>query len=399
MRETWRWFGEFDPIGLSDVRQTGAVGIVTALHAIPYGKVWPRETIAKRKREIEAAGLTWDVVESLPVHEDIKRGRGDLNHLFANYRQSLANLAAEGIKTVCYNFMPVLDWTRTDLAAPVAGGGTCLHFSAPKMAAFELFMLGRAAAQTEYHPDAISVGDAWFQGSSEGDRGALLQAIMSGLPGAVDRYDLAGLKDVLNTYTGLTRDDLRANLASFLAEVVPAATDLGINLCIHPDDPPRDILGLPRIVSTAQDLQWIKAAAPDPANGLTLCTGSLGARPSNDLPAIARAFADRIHFVHLRNVTKQMDGSFTESAHLDGDIDMARVVTELLNANAERGANIPFRADHGHALLDDANRAVQPGYTLIGRLRGLAELRGLIAALRPALKDVRLSSSQSSIRG
>lgn len=381
MRETWRWFGEFDPIPLSDVRQTGTAGIVSALHAIPYGEVWPREAIAARRDTIAAAGLSWDVVESLPVHEDIKRGTGDLTPLFANYRQSLAHLAAEGLKTVCYNFMPILDWTRTDLAAPVPGGGTCLRFEAAKMAAFEVHMLGREAARDAYHPDAVAAGQAWFEASSAADQDTLLHAVMAGLPGAYDRYDVAGLRTVLRTYEGLSADDLRANLRRFLQEVVPTATELGINLCVHPDDPPRDILGLPRIVSSEADIRWIMNAVEAPASGLTLCTGSLGAGPGNDLPAITRAFGDRIHFVHLRNVTKDPDGSFAESAHLEGDVDMVAVIDELLEAEARRDVDLPYRADHGHALLSDAQTETQPGYTLIGRLRGLAELRGIVAAL------------------
>jgi mannonate dehydratase len=381
MRETWRWFGEFDPITLDEVAQTGAAGIVSALHAIPYGNVWSQDAIAKRNADIEAASFTWDVVESLPVHEDIKRGTGNLAPLFANYRASLANLAAEGITTVCYNFMPILDWTRTDLAAPVARGGSCLHFSAAKMAAFEVHMLGRDKAADVYHPNAIREGDAWFQASSESDRADLLHAVMSGLPGAVDRYDIAGLRDVLETYAGLTHDDLRANLARFLEEVIPTAAEFGINMCIHPDDPPRSILGLPRIVSTHEDIRWIMHAVDAPTNGLTLCTGSLGSHPKNDLPAITRAFGARIHFVHLRNVAKQRDGSFTESAHLAGDVDLVAVVDELLEAESKREVDLPFRADHGHALLSDAERDFQPGYSLIGRMRGLSELRGVIASL------------------
>lgn len=381
MRETWRWFGEFDPISLDEVAQTGAAGIVSALHAIPYGAVWPHEAIANRRREIEAAGFTWDVVESLPVHEDIKRGTGDLSQLFANYRTSLAHLAHEGVKTICYNFMPILDWTRTDLTAPVARGGTCLQFSAAKMAAFEIHMLGRQAAHEDYHPDAIHAGDTWFQGSSEADRADLLHAVMSGLPGAVDRYDIAGLQGVLDTYAGLSHRDLRANLRRFLNEVIPTAAELGLTMCIHPDDPPRGILGLPRIVSNMDDIRWIMQAVDDPANGLTLCAGSLGSHPNNDVPAIARTFGQRIHFVHLRNVAKQTDGSFAESAHFEGDVDLVAVIDELLEAEAKRGVDLPFRADHGHALLTDADREFQPGYTLVGRLRGLSELRGAIAAM------------------
>lgn len=278
--------------------------------------------------------------------------------------------------------MPILDWTRTDLAAPVARGGTCLHFSAAKMAAFEIHMLGRAAARDDYSSDAVKAGDAWFAVATEDDRAELLFAIMSGLPGAFDRYDVSGLRDVLKTYDGLTHDDLRANLTRFLTEVVPTAAELGMSLCIHPDDPPRDILGLPRIVSSKDDIHHILQAIDETANGLTLCTGSLGSGVGNDLPAIAKAFSDRVYFVHLRNVTKSPDGSFSEAAHLAGDVDLVAVIDELLKAERRRDVDLPFRADHGHALLSDAHTKTQPGYTLIGRLRGLAELRGIIYALK-----------------
>ena len=380
MRETWRWYGPYDRIALSEIRQTGVAGIVTALHEIPYGEVWPQETIAARKREIEDAGLTWDVVESLPVHEDIKRGVAT-PALFANYRQSMANLAAEGIKTICYNFMPVLDWTRTDLAAPVATGGTCLRFEAARMAAFEVHMLGRDTARDDYTPEALAKGDAWFQAATEDDRAALLSAIMSGLPGAFDRYDIAGLKRMLRIYNGIDRTTLRAHFQHFLQEVIPEAEDLGIRMAVHPDDPPRDILGLPRIVSDADDIAWIIEAVESPANGLTLCSGSLGANPANGVPAIAARFADRVHFAHLRNVRKDPDGSFEEAAHLDGDTDMVALVRALLDAEAARGVTIPWRPDHGHEMLDDAQRGNPPGYPLIGRLRGLAEIRGVAKAL------------------
>lgn len=381
MKETWRWFGQYDAISLDEVAQTGAQGIVSALHHIPYGEVWSRDEIATRRDLIAAAGFSWDVVESLPVHEDIKKATGDLSGLFANYRQSLVNLAAEGVRTVCYNFMPVLDWTRTDLSAPVARGGTCLRFEAAKMAAFEIHMLNRAEARDAYTPQAVSAGDAWFQTASDTERAALLHAIMSGLPGAVERYDIEGLRDVLDSYAGITHADLRANITRFLEEVIPTAAEHGIDMCIHPDDPPRDILGLPRIVSTKDDIARILAAVDTPANGLTLCSGSLGARAGNDVVDIAHSFSDRIHFAHLRNVRKDPDGSFEESAHLGGDVDLVALIDELLEAEARRDLDIPFRADHGHALLSDSAREFQPGYTLIGRLRGLSELRGAIAAL------------------
>ncbi len=381
MRETWRWFGDYDAFTLDEVAQTGAEGIVTALHQIPYGEIWPRDAIAARRAQIEAAGFTWDVVESLPVHEDIKLGAGGLTRLFANYRQSLVNLAAEGVRTVCYNFMPVLDWTRTDLSAPVQRGGTCLRFSAAKMAAFEIHLLGRRSARDTYTPQAVDTGDRWFRAASSDDHATLLHAIMSGLPGAVSRYDIDGLRAVLDTYQGVAHADLRANLGRFLHEVAPTAAEHGLRLCIHPDDPPRDILGLPRIVSTKADIEWIMAAEDDPVNGLTLCCGSLGARSDNDLADIARSFSDRIHFAHLRNVRRDPDGSFEESAHLDGDVDLIIVIKELLATEALRKVEIPYRADHGHTLLSDAGKEFQPGYSLIGRLRGLAELRGVIKGI------------------
>jgi mannonate dehydratase len=387
MIESWRWYGPFDKITLPEIAQTGAMGIVTALHEIPYGEVWPRDLIAARKAEIEAAGFHWVVVESLPIHERIKRGEGDLSQLFANYRQSMANLAANGIHTICYNFMPLIDWTRTDLAAPVARGGTCLRFSAPKMAAFELHLLGRQAAEADYPEKVRKDAAVWFQQSTEQDREKLLHSIMSGLPGAYDRYDIAGLKTALKGYEGIDRDTLRAHYRRFLQEVIPTAEDLGMRLCVHPDDPPRDLLGLPRIVSDADGIAFALTAVPARANGLTLCSGSLGANPANDVPAIARRFADRIHFAHLRNVRKDPDGSFEEAAHLDGDTDMVALIDALLTEERRRQAEgradaiLPFRPDHGHELLSDIGRGTHPGYPLIGRLRGLAELRGVAAAL------------------
>lgn len=381
MIESWRWYGPFDKITLPQIAQTGATGIVTALHEVPYGEVWPRETIAARNAEIRAEGFDWVVVESLPVHERIKRGEGDLSGLFANYRQSMANLAAEGVTTICYNFMPLLDWTRTDLAAPVARGGTCLRFEASKMAAFELYMLNRAEAEADYTPEALQKAAIWHQQANEADKALLLHSIMSGLPGAYDRYDIAGLKTALKGYDGIGQDALRANYRRFLQEVIPAAEDLGMRLCVHPDDPPRDILGLPRIVSDADDIAFILEAVDSPANGLTFCTGSLGANPANDLPAMARRFAHRTHFAHLRNVRKDPDGSFEEAAHLEGDTDMPAVISAFLDEERNSGRTIPLRPDHGHELLDDLGRGTHPGYPLIGRLRGLAELRGVIAGL------------------
>ena len=387
MKETWRWYGPLDQIKLSEVRQTGAAGIVTALHEIPYGEVWQRTTIAKRRDKIRVAGFEWDVVESLPLHEDIKRGTGDLTSLFANYRQSMANLAAEGVHTICYNFMPLLDWTRTELNSPAANGGTCLRFSAFRMAAFEICMLGRSEAENDYPSDVIAKAYEWYVASSEEDQKELLNSIMSGMPGAYDRFDIVGLRRALDTYRGMDAADIRSNYSRFLHEVVPTAQDLGMRLCVHPDDPPRDILGLPRIVSDADDIAWIMSAYDAPANGLTLCSGSLGANPENDVVDITDKYSNRIHFVHLRNVRKDPDGSFEEAEHLSGDTNIPALCRVLLGEEKARKSagrldwQIPFRPDHGHELLTDPQKKTFPGYPLIGRLRGLAELRGVLHAL------------------
>lgn len=389
MLESWRWYGPLDRIGLHEISQTGARGIVTALHEIPYGEIWSRQAIADRKGLIAASGLelSWQVVESLPVHERIKRGEGDLAPLFANYRQSLANLAAEGIFTVCYNFMPLLDWTRTDLASPVRGGGTCLRFDAARMCALEMFMMEREGAEKDYPEEVRHRARQWFEASDAAAREELVASIMAGLPGAYDRYDIPALRRALTLYDGIDAEALRTNFARFLDEVVPTAAELGMRLCVHPDDPPRDILGLPRIVSDADDIAWILGRDETLANGLTLCSGSLGANPENDVPAIARRFAPRIHFAHLRNVAKEPDGSFEEAAHLAGDTDMVALAAALLAEERSRrdegrlDADIPFRPDHGHELLSDFDRDTHPGYPLIGRMRGLAELRGVVTAL------------------
>jgi mannonate dehydratase len=389
MRESWRWYGPLDKITLSDIVQTGAGSIITSLHENPYGQVWSREAITARKRVIADAGhgQDWLVVESLPIHERIKRGDGDLSNLFANYRQSMANLAAEGIKTICYNFMPLIDWTRTALCHPLPQGGSCLRFDQAQICALEIHMLGRDGADEDYSQEVKVRAKHWFDHSTEGDRTALVAAIMAGLPGAYDRYDVPGLRTALALYNGIGHAEIRANYARFLAEVIPAAQDLGMRFCVHPDDPPRDIFGLPRIVRSADDIVWILDQQPALENGLTLCSGSLGANPANDVPAIARRFADRIHFVHLRNVRKDPDGSFVEAAHLEGDTDMVALVAALLTEEARRrdtgraDHTLPWRPDHGHEILSDIGAGAHPGYPLVGRLRGLAEIRGVIAAL------------------
>ncbi len=390
MEQSWRWFGPKDVIELSHVTQTGAAGIVTSLHDIPYGEVWPVEAIRERQAIIEADksfGLHWNVVESLPIHELIKIGDGKLGGLFDAYRQSMRNLAACGIRIICYNFMPVLDWTRTELAHSIPGGGTSLRFNLHEFAAFDCHMLERPGAEADYNTDVLDRAGEWFRQSSPQDRQKLLASIMAGLPGAYDRYDVPQLRKALDRYRHVDRDVLRENLARFLREIIPTAEETGIRMCIHPDDPPRPLMGLPRIVSDADDIEWLLNVVPSVANGLTLCSGSLGANPKNDVPAIARRFAASIQFAHLRNVAKDPDGSFMEAAHLGGDTDMVALVTALLEEQARRKAagdphwRIPMRPDHGHELLDDVGKATHPGYPTIGRLKGLAEMRGVMMAV------------------
>jgi mannonate dehydratase len=398
MEQTWRWFGPDDVVQLSHIRQTGATGIVTALHHIPYGVIWSVEEIEKRKAMIAAVpslGLRWSVVESLPIHERIKIGEGDLTSLFDNYRQSMRNLAQCGVTTICYNFMPVVDWTRTELAYPLPGGATALRYNVHEFAAFDCFMLERPGAEADYSPDVLERAKEWFLRSSEADRRSLLSNIMAGLPGAYDRYDVPGLRVMLDRYKDIDAAALRENLARFLREVIPTAEEVGIRMCIHPDDPPRPLMGLPRIVSNVEDIAFILDAVDSPANGLTLCSGSLGANPINDVPAIAQRFANRIWFAHLRNVAKEPDGSFMEADHLGGDTDMVALVTVLLEEQQRRKDagephwRIPMRPDHGHELLDDIGRPTHPGYPIIGRMRGLAELQGVMTAVS-ALRNLPL---------
>jgi mannonate dehydratase len=390
MEQTWRWFGPDDPIRLPEIRQTGATGIVTALHHIPYGVTWSVEEIEKRCAMIAAdpeLGLRWSVVESLPIAEAIKIGEGDLNELFENYRQSLRNLAACGIRTVCYNFMALLDWTRTELRHRLPGGATALRYNAHEVAAFDCYILERPGSEDDHDPSVLAKARDWMKRASEADKDQLLATIMAGLPGAYERYDVPGLRRVLERFEGMTHDELRRNYVRFLKEVVPTAEEVGVRLCVHPDDPPFDVFGLPRIVSTLDDLQFIIDAYPSPANGVTFCTGALGAGPTNDVPYMAERLARHIKFVHLRNVTKEPDRSFMEADHLGGDVDMVAVVRTLLveqgrrKAAGDSGWRIPFRPDHGHELLDDHTRRTHPGYPLVGRLRGLAEIRGVMTAV------------------
>jgi mannonate dehydratase len=390
VEQTWRWWGPNDIITLANICQVGATGIVTALHDLPTGAVWSQEAIAERKRIIEqdpSLGLRWSVVESIQVHERIKLAEGDVEPLYETYRESIRNLGAAGVRTVCYNFMPVLDWARTQLRYNLPGGGNALRFNADEFAAFDVHMLQRPGAAADWPADVLARAKTWFDAATEDTKRNLLATIMAGLPGAFDRYDIEGLRGMLARYAGVDRPRLRQNLARFLEAIVPTAEQAGVRLAIHPDDPPRPLLGLPRICSSAEDIAFILDAVPSPSNGLTLCTGSLGAGPGNDLPAIARQFAAKIHFVHLRNVAKEPDGSFMEADHLAGDTDMVAVVHALLQEQKRRQDagdadwRLPFRPDHGHELLDDVGKPTHPGYPAIGRMRGLAEMRGVMTAL------------------
>ncbi len=390
MEQSWRWFGPDDVVPLRTIRQAGATGVVTALHQIPYGAVWSIAAIEERQALIAADpsfGLRWNVVESLPIHERIKLGEGDLGPLFDNYRESMRNLAACGVQTICYNFMPVVDWTRTELFHTLPGGGRALRFNAHEYAAFDCFMLQRPGAEADHPPAVLARARTWFDAASESDRATLLSSIMAGLPGAFDRYDIPALRTMLARYKDISAETLRAHLARFLREIVPTAEEVGIRMAIHPDDPPRPLMGLPRIVSCADDLDFITGAVESVANGITLCTGSLGAGAQNDVPAIARHVAGKIQFVHLRNVAKEPDGSFMEADHLAGDTDMVSVITCLLEEQQRRRDagdprwRLPFRPDHGHELLDDVGKGSFPGYSAIGRLKGLAELRGVMTAV------------------
>lgn len=390
MEQTWRWFGPGDEATLAHARQAGATGIVSALHDIPYGEVWPVEAIRERKAVIEgdgSLGLRWSVVESVPVHDDIKLGRGDLDRLYDNFCQTLRNLGACGVRTVCYNFLLILDWTRTDLAVPQPGGGTALRMNMHELAAFDVLLLQRPGAQEDYTADVLARATDWFARAGDETKARLWANVMAGLPGAFKRYEPDELRAVITEQSALTHEELRRNLVRFLEAVIPAAEEAGVMMAIHPDDPPRDLAGLKRIVKTADDLAFILDAVPSENSGLTLCTGSLGAAFENDVPAIARRFAGKIRFCHFRNVRKDPDGSLMESEHLAGDVDMVEVVSIVLDEEQRRRRTggpqplIPFRPDHGHELIDDVNRRTHPGYPVVGRLRGLAELRGVMAAV------------------
>lgn len=390
MRHTWRWFGPIDKVSVHDAAQAGAKGIVSALHHIATGDVWPDEEIARRHEEIRQGGLVWDVVESVPVSEAIKTQIGDWKNHILNWQETLRRLSRSGIKTVCYNFMPVLDWTRTDLRWDTRHGAKAMRFDLTEFAAFDLYILKRPGALEDYSEMLREKAARSFSAMSDAEIAALAKNIGAGLPGSADGYTLDQLREKLLIYEGIKRERLQQNLVDFLTEVAPVAEQVGINICAHPDDPPWPLLGLPRILSTADDYAYMLGQVNSRANGMTFCTGSLGARADNDLPAMVRRFADRIHFVHLRNVTSDMDDlpcSFFEDEHLEGGTDMVAVIAELLREEARRRKlgradhQIPMRPDHGQEILDDVMRDAQPGYPAIGRLKGLAELRGIERAL------------------
>ncbi len=376
MLQSWRWFGPEDPVSLQDIKQAGVQGIVTALHHIPHGEVWTVEEITKRQDELKVAGFNWDVVESLTVHEDIKTRSGNYLEYIAKYKQSLLNLSKCGVKIVTYNFMPVNDWTRTNIDYLMPDGSKALYFNWTDLAVFDIHILKRENAEKDFPEAIVTKAAQKFSSLSPEQIDHLVETILFGIPGE-EKRSVDGIKKELDRYKNISAADLKNNLAYFLQEVAPVATECGIKMAIHPDDPPFNILGLPRIVSTKKDYQDILSFTDAAANGICFCTGSLGANPANDLPSMIKEFGERIHFAHLRNVQRDEEGNFYEANHLEGNVDMYAVMHELLQIQQNLPEPIPFRPDHGHQMLDDLNKKTNAGYSAIGRLRGLAELRGL----------------------